>query len=46
VSRNPDFEFQVAEDGWAALLVTDKDGNSAYTNPVWFNVREYTAGAE
>lgn len=40
------FELEVSEDGWASLVLTDQDGNSAYTNPIWLNVREYTADAE
>ena len=40
------FDLQVSEDGWASLVVTDQNGNAAYTNPIWLKVREYTADAE
>jgi hypothetical protein len=40
------FDFRVAEDGWAALVVTDSEENTAYTNPIWLQAREYTALAK
>jgi len=40
------FDLEVQDDGWAALVITDQEGNAAYTNPIWLDVREYTAQAE
>ncbi len=36
-------DLDISEDGWVALVVKDKEGDAAYTNPIWFDVRNYFA---
>lgn len=40
------FDLTVQEDTWVALVVKDKDENTAYTNPIWLDVRDYSPNAE